>query len=144
MINFAITVYAFVFMAICALFLAMIIGWKWYWKQNNFCVSESAESTYLITMIILVVIAGFMLFFGIRGFDIAKYEATDYDIEAMVNDLRSEGVEVIEEEYNKNYLRDTYFTFTGKTKYYWYHNGKAEKYLINKKSDKILKSEGEE
>jgi len=144
MISFSITVYAFVFIAICALFLAMIIGWEWYWKQNNFCVSESVEITYGVTMLVLVVIAGFMLLIGITGYDTVKYEATDYDIEAMVNDLRSDGIEVIEIENDGNYLRDRHLPFTGKTKYYWYHNETAEKYLINKKSDKILESEGEE
>jgi len=136
MINFTITVYAFVFMAICALFLAMIIGYVWYGKEDNcFYIGDTAETVYCITMIVLGIVASFMLLIGIIGYDTVKYEATDYDIEAMVNDLRSDGIEVIEKDGDGNYLRDRHIPFTGETKYYWHHSEKAEKYLINKRSE---------
>ena len=135
MISFSITVYTFVFMAICALLLAMIIGYIWYWKQDNFYINDFDEITYGIIMAVLVFVAGFMLLIGIIGFDTARYEATDYDIEAMVDDLRSDGIEVIEKDHNKNCLCNRYIPFIGKTKYYWYHNEIAERHLINKRNE---------
>ena len=133
MISFTITIYGFIFMALCAVLLAMIVGCIWYYKTDKFDISDAFAIAYGIIMTFIGVVIIIMLLVGTVGFDGVKFEAADYDIEAMIADLRSDGIEVIEKTDDNNYLIDQYIPFTGKTKYYWHHSEKTEKYLINKR-----------
>ena len=136
MISFSMTIYSFVFMALCAILLAMIVGVIWYYKTDKpYDISDAFAIIYGIVAGILIVAVFFMLLIGIIGYDSVKFEAADYDIESMVADLRSDGIEVIDKTDDNNYLIDRYIPFTGKTKYYWHHSEKAEKYLINRRSN---------
>ena len=134
MISFSMTIYSFVFMALCAIVLAMFVGLIWYLKNEALCVSDAFAIAYGSIMAFIGVAIIIMLLVGAVGFDSVKFEAADYDIEAMVADLRADGIEVIDKTDDNNYLIDRYIPFTGKTKYYWHHSEKAEKYLINKRS----------
>lgn len=133
MINFSMSVYSFIFIVLLAISSAMIVGCIWYSKPSNkFYISEDLEVLYFVIMIILTSIVFFMLVIGAFGIDKVRYESTDYDIESMINDLRSDGYEVVEINDNGNYIIDQYRPFKGKEVYYWHHDEKAQKYLLNK------------
>lgn len=139
MITITITKFSVVYIIITIIFVAMVVGAIVGDKTDlDISLPEELVVAYGVVMCLLGCAVLILLLVGTVGFNDERYFATEYDIETMVDDLRSEGIEVIEKTDNSNseYLQSRYKPFSGKTKYYWHHaDSKLNKYKINQKGE---------